>query len=135
MSFHQTMSADGLRAMSSLALAHVGDGVYELLVRTRLARGGELTHGALHKATVGYVSARAQAKAAAYILPGLSGEELAVYKRARNTRAHTNPAGCTAAEYHAATALEALFGWLWLSGRTARVEELFEQCLEGIHAS
>lgn len=135
MSFHQVMTEDGRRAMSSLALAHVGDGVYELMVRSMLAHSGQLTHGGLHKATVGYVSAKAQAKAAAHILPDLSGEELAVYKRARNTRAHTNPSGCTAAEYHAATALEALFGWLWLAGETERLEELFKQCLEGIHAS
>ncbi len=134
MSFHEAMSAEARCAMSSLALAHVGDGVYELMVRDRLARGGALTHGALHKATVGYVSATAQAKAAARLLPLLTAEELAVYKRARNTRAHTNPSGCTAAQYHAATALEALFGWLWLGGDTARLEELFEQCLEGIHA-
>lgn len=135
MRFHEVMNEEKRRAMSSLALAHVGDGVYELMVRTMLARQGELTHGALHRQTVGYVSAVAQAKAAAYVLPGLEGEELAVYKRARNSHAHTNPSGCTAAQYHAATALEALFGWLWLGGETERLEELFEQCLEGIHAS
>ena len=134
MKFHESMNDEQLHAMSSLALAHVGDGVYELMVRSMLARRGELTHGALHRRTVGYVSAVAQAKAAAHVLPGLGAEELAVYKRARNTRAHTNPSGCTAAQYHAATALEALFGWLWLTGETGRLEELFEQCMEGIDA-
>lgn len=135
MKMHEPISSDRLSALSSLALAHVGDGVYELMVRSRLARSGEATHGALHRRTVGYVSAPAQAKAAAHVLPGLDGEELAVYKRARNTRAHTNPSGCTAAQYHAATALEALFGWLWLQGKTARLEELFALCMEGIDAS
>lgn len=135
MKFHEPMNREQLLAMSSLALAHVGDGVYELMVRSLLAHRGELTHGALHRRTVSYVSAVAQARAAAHMLPSLTGEELAVFKRARNTRAHTNPSGCTAAEYHAATALEALFGWLWLQGRTARLEELFALCMEGSDAS
>lgn len=128
------MTADALRGMSPLALAHVGDGVYELMVRTALARRQALTHGAMHRQTVHYVSAAAQARAAARLLPELTAEELAAFKRGRNAKSHTNPAGCSAAEYHAATGLEALFGWLWLDGQTRRLEELFAMCMEGIDA-
>ena len=132
---HEAMKAEDILAMSSLALAHVGDGVYELMVRDRLARIGVLRQDNMHRDTVHYVSARAQATAAAAFLPGLSPAERQVYNRARNAHGHANPSGCTAAQYHAATALEALFGWLWLNGNTARLEELFILCVEAIDAA
>ena len=135
MSFHEPMDETAVNAMSSLALAHVGDGVYELMVRTRLARAGGLRQDTLHRDAVRYVSAVAQSKAAAYIRPSLTANERAVYNRARNAHSHASPSGCTPAQYHAATALEALFGRLWLEGKTARLEELFAACVEGIDAS
>ncbi len=135
MSFHEAMDEAAIRAMSSLALAHVGDGVYELMVRTRLARAGALRQDTLHRDTVHYVSAVAQSKAAAHILPMLTAEERAVYNRARNAHSHANPAGCSPAQYHAATALEALFGRLWLAGDLSRLMELFAACVEGIDAT
>ena len=118
------MDETAVNAMSSLALAHVGDGVYELMVRTRLARAGGLRQDTLHRDAVRDVSAVAQ-----------SANERAVYNRARNAHSHASPSGCTPAQYHAATALEALFGRLWLEGKTARLEELFAACVEGIDAS
>ena len=121
--------------MSVLALAHVGDGVYELLVRDRLARRGVLTGGQLHKKTVAYVSAVAQAEAARALQPLLTPEETAVFHRGRNARVHGIPSGATVAQYHAATALEALFGWLWLSGRADRAAELFAAISEAHDAS
>ena len=108
------VSEQELGAMSSLALAHMGDAVYELRVRTMLCRDGGLTAGRLHRETVRYVAAPAQAKAAERILPLLSGEENTVFRRARNAHGHQAPKGATPGEYHAASALEALFGWLWL---------------------
>lgn len=132
---HEAMSEDKILAMSSLALAHVGDGVYELMVRDRLARSGVLRQDSMHHDTVHYVSARAQAIAAAAFLPGLSSAERQVYNRARNAHGHANPSGCTASQYHAATALEALFGWLWLRGNTERLDELFTLCVEAIDAA
>ena len=132
---HEPMEKEKIDAMSSLALAHVGDGVYELMVRTMLCRGGRLRQDTMHRETVRYVSAVAQAEAAGRMLGALTEEERTVYNRARNAKSHASPHGCTAAQYHAATALEALFGRLWLEGKTARLEELFGICMGEDHAS
>ncbi len=116
--------------ISAVGLAHVGDAVYELLVRGSLCAQGHLAVQDLHRSTVAYVKAPAQAEAAARLLPLLSEEEQAVYRRARNAKMHAAPQGASVGEYHAATALEALFGWLYLLGRTERIEELFTQAVE-----
>lgn len=112
-------------AMSVLALAHMGDCVFELLVRRSLCIRGTLTAGALHRETVAQVCARAQAKAVRSILPVLSERETAVYKRGRNAHSHVAPKNTSEGEYHAATGLETLFGWLYLREETERIEELF----------
>lgn len=127
---HEALEADKLNALGVLNLAHVGDAVYELLVRDRLVRESAASIRDQHKNTIAYVSAPAQARAMEAILPLLTEEEHKVYRRGRNARVHGVPSGCTIAEYHAATALEALFGWLWLRGETARIEELFDIILE-----
>ena len=127
---HIPMEPAALREMGVLQLAHVGDAVYELMVRTHLAKLGALRPSDMHRKTVSFVAAPAQAAAAEHILPLLSEEETALFRRARNARVHGCPAGCTPAQYHTATALEALFGWLWLSGRRARAEELFAPITE-----
>jgi len=118
--------------LSVPGLAHVGDAVYELMVRTWLCTGGISTAKSLHKLAVGRVSAKAQAEAAAFILPLLDDEELAVFKRGRNTHLSSVPHGATYEEYHAATGLEALFGYLYLSGRTSRLNELFRTIIDSI---
>ena len=119
-----------LNAMSPLALAHVGDAVFDLLVRTRLCLDGRLTAGDLHRETVRYVSAVAQAAAAKKLLPLLDQREEGVYRRGRNAHSHAAPKGASPMEYHAATGLEALFGWLYLRGEKARIEELFSHLME-----
>lgn len=124
------ISAGEPEKLSSLALAHVGDAVYDLLVRTKLASDGSLTSVSLHKETVSLVNARAQHEAAERILPVLSEEETAVYRRARNTKVHSVPKNATLADYHSATGLEALFGWLWLRGMEERIRELFDIIME-----
>ena len=124
-----------LNAMSALALAHVGDAVYELLVRTRLCRQGKLTAGALHKETVRYVSAPAQAACARKLQQFLTEREAAVYKRGRNSHSHAAPRSATPVEYHAATGLETLFGWLYLRGDRERIDELFEHIMEETDAT
>ena len=127
--------SDGeVRAMSALALAHMGDAVYEILARREVCRSGKLTAGELHRQTIRYVSAPAQARAAEKIRPHLTGEEEAVYRRGRNAHVHMIPKNATHEQYAKATGLECLFGALYLTGQTARINELFEQTMEEPHA-
>lgn len=123
--FAPVLSADTLRGLSSLGLAHVGDAVYELLVRTWLCVHGRATGRDLHQAAVELVRAEAQSAGAERIRPLLTEEELSVFRRGRNAHTHTVPAHASRAQYGGATALEALFGWLYLSGRRERANELF----------
>lgn len=128
------MTNQELQAMSALALAHMGDAVFELLVRRSLCVGGKTVNGKLHKETVARVCAPAQAAFVGRILPHLTEEETAVYKRGRNAHVSNIPKNATASEYGKATGLEALFGWLYLKGQTERVEELFALGQEEDHA-
>lgn len=129
------MSVQEVNKLSMLALAHVGDGVYELLFRSRLCLMGHSSVSSLHKLTVSHVNAVSQAKAAEKILPHLEGDELAVYKRGRNTKVNSVPHNANIGQYHAATGLEALFGWLYLLGRTDRIKLLFDLIVEEENAS
>ena len=124
--FHLNVDREQLLSMSSLGLAHLGDGVFEVMVRSWIALHGKAKPKDLHRATVTYVSAPAQAAAMERLLPQLSEEEADVYRRGRNTAPHSVPKAATRAQYQAATGLEALFGWLYLQGRTQRLNELFE---------
>ena len=121
--FDVTLPADDLRAISSIGLAHLGDAVFELLVRTWLCAHGKATGRGLHQATIHLVCAESQAEKVTRILPLLTQEELAVYKRGRNAHA-------SRAQYAQATALEALLGWLYLQGRRERINELFCRMME-----
>ena len=114
-----------INKMSALALAHMGDAVFELQVRTMLCTGGMCVNGNLHRETVARVCAPAQATFADRILPTLTEEETAVYKRGRNAHVHSIPKNATASQYGKATGVEALFGWLHLMGRQGRIKELF----------
>ena len=115
-----------LRKVSVLGLAHIGDAVFELMVRTWLCMSGAETAKSMHGGTVALVSAKAQADAASRLLPGLSEEEFAVYKRGRNAHVNSVPRASTYEEYHIATGIEALFAHLYLSGKTDRLDELFK---------
>ena len=123
--FDVTLPADDLRAISSIGLAHLGDAVFELLVRTWLCTHGKATGRGLHQATIHLVCAESQAEKVTRILPLLTQEELAVYKRGRNAQVHSVPAHASRAQYAQATALEALLGWLYLQGRQERINQLF----------
>ncbi len=114
-----------LHTISPLNLAFVGDGVYELLVRERLVCLANRPNKELHQLAVKQVRAEAQAAALNKIYPLLTEQEVSVYRRGRN--AHTSRSG---GDYHKATGFEALFGFLYLSGRLDRVRELFEITLE-----
>ena len=122
---HIQLPPDQIRGISSIGLAHMGDAVYELLVRTWLCAHGKATGKGLHRATVALVCAPKQAELAQRILPLLTEEEQAVFRRGRNANVHSIPAHASRAQYQQATALEALLGWLHLSGRHDRVEQLF----------
>ena len=124
------MTALDASKLSMLALAHVGDAVYELLTRTMLCTRANSSVAQLHKQTVSYVNAPAQARAAEKILPLLDSEEASVYRRGRNAKVNSVPHNADIGQYHAATGIEALFGWLYLQGRTERVEELFHAIME-----
>ena len=133
--FAPNMDAQDLRGVSELALAHVGDGVFELLVRTWLCSGHiAATNKNLHKLTVSYVQAPAQAAFVEVLLPLLTEAEIAVYKRGRNAHSHAAPKNATPGQYARATGLEALFGWLYLSGQQQRINELFCAGMEAVHA-
>ena len=119
------MPLKDVNRISMLGLAHVGDAVYELFVRSMLCSQGHNSVSALHKLTVKYVNAPAQAAAAEKILPILSDEERAVYKRGRNAKVNSVPHNANIGQYHSATGLEALFGWLYLQGLVGRAAELF----------
>ena len=124
------MTADGLHGISSIGLAHMGDAVFELLVRSWLCVHGKATGKGMHQATIALVRAESQAEKAERILPMLTEEELAVYKRGRNAQVRSIPAHASRAQYSAATALECLFGWLWLKGDKERLNQLFCAMME-----
>ena len=112
-------------AISNLGLAHMGDCVFEILCRSYLCAKGGKTVDKLHRETINMVKATSQAKFREKLLPLLTEEELAWYRRGKNSHVHAVPKSATPAEYAKATGLEALFGALWLLGRTERINELF----------
>ena len=118
------------RQMSPLTLAFLGDAVFELLVRGWLCQHGKATGKGLHQATIQLVRAEHQAACAEKILPLLTEAELAVFRRGRNAQVHSVPQHASRAQYGTATALEALFGWLYISGQRQRASDLFETMME-----
>ena len=128
--FELQMTDDQLRAISSIGLAHVGDAVFEILVRSWLCAHGKATGKGLHQATIRLVCAESQAEKAEKILSMLTEEELGVFKRGRNAQVRSIPGHASRAQHGEATALEALLGWLYLKGRKERVNELFCRMME-----
>ena len=126
----QELTDDQLRSISSIGLAHMGDAVFEILVRGWLCAHGKATGKGLHQATIALVRAESQAEKAQRILPLLTEEEAAVFRRGRNAQVHSIPAHASRAQYGEATALEALLGWLYLSGRKDRANALFLEMMK-----
>lgn len=118
------MPREQVNAMSAQTLAFVGDAVYSLLVREHLAKKYPGRRN-LHVLSVADVNCGAQSAAAELLIPLLSEQELAVYKRGRNNTASSSPKNADVTDYRRATGVEALFGWLWLLGETDRICELF----------
>ena len=117
--------------LSPSVLAFVGDGVYGLCVRTKLAETNRPS-GELHKLSVQYVNATAQAKAFEIIKEDLTEKEMSVFKRGRNFHTGNTPKNSTGSDYHTATGLETLFGFLYLSKQKERIEELFQKIFNNI---
>ncbi|MCL2827115.1 MAG: ribonuclease III [Oscillospiraceae bacterium] len=131
--FHMSMEERDIRTISNLGLAHMGDAVYELLVRAWLCEQGRATARGLHRAAVDRVAAPAQAAVARKLLPHLTETEQGIYRRGRNARVSAVPQNASPEEYHAATGLEALFGHLYLKGETDRIGQLFALAMDISH--
>ena len=132
--FEPVMTEDELRTISAIGLAHVGDAVFEILVRTWLCAHGGVKVKQLHRETVRFVSAPAQAARMDRMLPLLTEEEQEFYRRGRNAHVHGVPKNATHEQYSKATGLECLFGSLYLLGRRERINELFVATMEEDHA-
>ena len=114
-----------LNAIPTLNLAFVGDGVFDLLVREYLVGKSNEHVGELNKAKVDMVNCKSQAEYTRILLPELTEEEAEVYKRGRNAKVNSASKHSTLADYHAATGLETLFGYLYLKGESDRIKQLF----------
>lgn len=123
--FQMNFTAAQVNSISNLGLAHVGDGAYELMCRTYLCTAGDKTVRKLHRDSVELVKASTQAKFAQKLLPHLTQEEQVYFRRGKNAHTHAAPKSASRREYALATGLEALFGALYLLGRTDRLNELF----------
>ena len=128
--FQMNLTKQQIDAISNLGLAHMGDCVFEILCRGYLCARGETTVDRLHRDTINLVKATAQAKFADKLVPMLTDEEMAYYRRGKNAHVHAVPKSATPAEYAKATGLEALFGALYLAGQTERINELFKAVME-----
>ena len=118
-----------IRTYSPLTLAFIGDGIYDLIIRTILvSKGNESTNRLQHK-TASYVKAGTQSAMIRALMPYLTEEELAIYKRGRNAKPHTTAKNATLEDYHRATGFEALVGYLYLLGRTGRILEILNEGL------
>ena len=128
--FKMNLTSQEINAISNLGLAHMGDCVFEILCRAYLCARGGKNVGNLHRDTINMVKASSQAVFMERLLPHLTQEELAYYRRGKNSHVHAVPKSCTPAEYAKATGLEALFGALYLAGQTDRINELFKLVME-----
>ena len=120
------------KQLSPQTLAFMGDTVYDLFVREYLINEADRPVGELNKLKVKYVNCESQAKSADLIIPILSEAELSVYKRGRNAHTKTTPKNSPVSDYHSATGLEALFGYLYLNGELERLKELFKICISAV---
>lgn len=129
--FDRHLSPQEANALSCLGLAHMGDAVYEVLVRSWLCSRGPAKVNHLHRQAVSYVAAPAQSAFMERLEPLLTEAEAAVYRRGRNTHVHGVPKNATPKQYARATGLECLFGYLFLTGQRDRANQLFVAGMEG----
>lgn len=116
-----------------LVLAYIGDSLYDVYVRSRIiSEYGGLSAHKMHVKAIKYVQAHGQSEAVKYIEAELSEDELAAYKRGRNTKSYTVPKNADVGEYRRATGFEALIGWLYVGGKTERMNELMEKSFNAV---
>lgn len=118
-----------IRTYSPLALAYIGDAVYDLVIRTVVVERGNTSANKLHHKTVTYVNARIQARMIESLMDELTEEEQTVYKRGRNAKSYTTAKNATVIEYRKATGFEALCGYLYLTGKQERMLTLIKQAI------
>ena len=128
--FEMNMTKAEIDAISNLGLAHMGDCVYEMLVRAYLCAQGNKTVAQLHKQTITMVKATYQAEFVDKMLPLLTEDEMTHYRRGKNSHVHAVPKSATPAQYAKATGLEAMFGYLFLSGKKERANEIFNLVMQ-----
>lgn len=121
-----------IRTYSPLTLAFIGDGIYDLIIRTMIVGRGNTKASQLHQHTSHLVKAHSQSVMIEYMLPHMTEEEEAVYKRGRNAKSPTMAKNATMADYRRATGFEALMGYLYLSDRFERIMELVQIGLDGL---
>ena len=120
------------RQVSALGLAYIGDAVYEVYVRSHVLKRGDTVVNKLHKASIKYVSAPSQSRIIHGILPNLTEEEVAVYKRGRNAHSNTMAKNADVVEYRQATGFETLIGYLYVLGNHQRLGEVISLALKFI---
>lgn len=128
--FQMNFTREQVNGISNLGLAHIGDGVYELMVRSYLCSKGNQTVKTLHRDSIRMVNASTQAAVAGKLLPELTEEEMGYFRRGKNSHTHAAPKAATPQEYALATGLETLFGALYLYGRIDRLNQLFRKGIE-----
>lgn len=119
-----------VRSYSPLALAYIGDAIYDLIIRTVVVERANRPANELHHITVGFVSAGAQAKIADVLMESFTEEEQSVFRRGRNSKPHTMAKNASAGDYLKATGFEAVLGYLYLNDRMDRVLKLVKQGIE-----
>ena len=128
--FQMNFTREQVNSISNLGLAHIGDGVYALMVRSYLCAKGDQTVKTLHRDSIRMVNASTQAAVAEKLLPELTEEEQGYFRRGKNSHTHAAPKAATPREYALATGLETLFGALYLYGRIQRLNQLFRKGIE-----
>ena len=127
------LKPEAARQMNPLVLAYIGDTVFDLYVRTSLVLQGKGNAGTLHRMSVGLVNARSQAQLARRVADRLDEDAKDIFMRGRNAKSATVPKNMSVADYRQATALEAVLGYLYLTGRTAKIEEIMKEALDADH--
>lgn len=127
------LEPEAARQLSPLVLAYIGDTVFDLYVRTSLVLKRRGNAGALHRQSVALVNARAQAQLARRVFENLDADEKDIFMRGRNAKSATVPKNMSVADYRQATALEAVLGYLYLTGRTGKMEDILKEALDADH--